>query len=140
MSLLSSPEARGPKSRCHWRSHSQMRSHPRALEVRMSAPSRGRRGGAAEEQREREPQADPLLSAESPGGARSHDPDHDPSRNQESETCVVAPHHRTNCGAPGITPSQCKARGCCFDNTISGVPWCFQPVAVDNSPDEECSF
>ncbi|XP_032721407.1 trefoil factor 1 [Lontra canadensis] len=58
----------------------------------------------------------------------------------ELDTCVVAPHHRTNCGAPGITPDQCKARGCCFDNTVSGVPWCFQPVAVDNSPDEECFF
>ncbi|XP_030874940.1 trefoil factor 1 [Leptonychotes weddellii] len=53
----------------------------------------------------------------------------------ELETCVVAPHHRTNCGVPGITPSQCKAKGCCFDNTVRGVPWCFHPVAVDNITD-----
>uniref|UniRef100_A0A452VP27 Trefoil factor 1 n=2 Tax=Ursus TaxID=9639 RepID=A0A452VP27_URSMA len=56
------------------------------------------------------------------------------------DTCVVAPHHRANCGTPGITPSQCKERGCCFDNTVSGVPWCFHPAAVENPPDEECSF
>ncbi|EFB28006.1 hypothetical protein PANDA_011479, partial [Ailuropoda melanoleuca] len=51
------------------------------------------------------------------------------------ETCVVAPHHRANCGAPGITPAQCKAKGCCFDSTVSGVPWCFHPAAVENQPD-----
>ncbi|NP_001123861.1 trefoil factor 1 precursor [Felis catus] len=56
------------------------------------------------------------------------------------ETCVVDPHKRTNCGSPGITPSQCKDKGCCFDNTVRGVPWCFFPVAVDNPPEEECSF
>ncbi|XP_045630153.1 trefoil factor 1 [Ursus americanus] len=53
----------------------------------------------------------------------------------ELDTCVVAPHHRANCGTPGITPSQCKERGCCFDNTVSGVPWCFHPAAVENPPD-----
>ncbi|XP_064432349.1 trefoil factor 1 [Mirounga angustirostris] len=53
----------------------------------------------------------------------------------ELETCVVAPHHRTNCGIPGITPSQCRAKGCCFDSTVRGVPWCFHPVAVDDTTD-----
>ncbi|XP_025719331.1 trefoil factor 1 [Callorhinus ursinus] len=58
----------------------------------------------------------------------------------ELETCVVDPPQRANCGPPGITSSQCKAKGCCFDNTLRGVPWCFHPVAVDNAADEECSF
>ena len=47
----------------------------------------------------------------------------------------MAPHHRANCGAPGITPAQCKARSCCFDDTVVGVPWCFHPAAVDNPPE-----
>uniref|UniRef100_A0A8C0TT63 Trefoil factor 1 n=1 Tax=Canis lupus familiaris TaxID=9615 RepID=A0A8C0TT63_CANLF len=53
----------------------------------------------------------------------------------QQETCTVAPHHRDNCGSPGITPSQCKDKGCCFDNTVRGVPWCYYPVAVDNPPE-----
>ncbi|XP_077611470.1 trefoil factor 1 isoform X3 [Crocuta crocuta] len=56
------------------------------------------------------------------------------------ETCDVDPHKRSNCGFSGITPSQCKDKGCCFDNTVRGVPWCFRPEPVDNPPEEECTL
>ncbi|XP_039101402.1 trefoil factor 1 isoform X4 [Hyaena hyaena] len=56
------------------------------------------------------------------------------------KTCDVDPHKRSNCGFSGITPSQCKDKGCCFDNTVRGVPWCFRPEPVDNPPEEECSL
>ncbi|XP_037000527.2 trefoil factor 1 [Artibeus jamaicensis] len=58
----------------------------------------------------------------------------------ETETCTVAPKHRTNCGFPGITPSQCAKRSCCFDDAIRGYPWCFYPLKVDNVQEEECEF
>uniref|UniRef100_A0A673SSE0 P-type domain-containing protein n=1 Tax=Suricata suricatta TaxID=37032 RepID=A0A673SSE0_SURSU len=57
-----------------------------------------------------------------------------------SETCDVQPHKRANCGVPGITPSQCRDKGCCFDNTVRGVPWCFRPEPVLSPPEEECSL
>uniref|UniRef100_G3N3Q9 Trefoil factor 1 n=2 Tax=Bos taurus TaxID=9913 RepID=G3N3Q9_BOVIN len=43
----------------------------------------------------------------------------------ETGTCQVEPHQRRNCGHPGITAKECKEKGCCFDNTVRGVPWCF---------------
>ncbi|XP_019521560.1 PREDICTED: trefoil factor 1 [Hipposideros armiger] len=58
----------------------------------------------------------------------------------QTETCAVDPGHRQNCGFPGVTPSQCADKGCCFDSTVPGVPWCFHPMAVDNLPEDECSF
>lgn len=50
-----------------------------------------------------------------------------------SETCTVAPKQRANCGYPGVTPSQCAEKGCCFDSSVPGYPWCFHPVKVDNA-------
>jgi hypothetical protein len=41
--------------------------------------------------------------------------------------CAMAPECRCDCGYPGITPSQCIARGCC-DNSTKGshaIPACF---------------
>ena len=29
------------------------------------------------------------------------------------------------CGHGGITKTQCESKGCCFDNTIAGIAWCF---------------
>uniref|UniRef100_A0A8C4L7W8 Trefoil factor 1 n=2 Tax=Equus asinus TaxID=9793 RepID=A0A8C4L7W8_EQUAS len=58
----------------------------------------------------------------------------------EAETCTVAAQARTNCGFPGVTASECKDKGCCFDDTVRGVPWCFHPVAVDDSSEDECPF
>lgn len=52
------------------------------------------------------------------------------------ESCTVAPRERANCGYSGITPAVCKAKGCCFDNTVSGVPWCFRPVSANKAPEE----
>lgn len=48
-----------------------------------------------------------------------------------SETCQVEPHQRTNCGHPGITAKECKDKGCCFDSTVRGVPWCFQTAPME---------
>ncbi|XP_007172758.1 trefoil factor 1 [Balaenoptera acutorostrata] len=58
----------------------------------------------------------------------------------EAETCQMGPHQRVNCGEPGITPTECKAKGCCFDSNIFGVPWCFHPVAIDEPSEGECQF
>ncbi|KAI4578763.1 hypothetical protein MJT46_000131 [Ovis ammon polii x Ovis aries] len=49
----------------------------------------------------------------------------------ETETCQVEPHQRKNCGHPGITAKECKDKGCCFDSTVRGVPWCFQTALVE---------
>lgn len=52
-----------------------------------------------------------------------------------SDTCQVEPHARVNCGFSGITAEQCEKKGCCFDTKVTGVPWCFNPVAVDDPTD-----
>lgn len=51
------------------------------------------------------------------------------------ETCTMAPSQRSNCGFPGVTPSQCAEKGCCFDSTIPGYPWCFHPLNVKDLPE-----
>lgn len=57
------------------------------------------------------------------------------------ETCEVGPTERRNCGFPGITATQCAAKGCCFNSATRGVPWCFHPSPVDrNAPEDECEF
>ena len=33
-------------------------------------------------------------------------------------------NNRVSCGWAGITQSQCRARGCCWDSSVAGVPWC----------------
>ncbi|KAG8546273.1 hypothetical protein GDO81_019343, partial [Engystomops pustulosus] len=40
----------------------------------------------------------------------------------------VYPLSRPHCGPPGVTADQCKQIGCCFDNTVEWMPWCFQPL------------
>ncbi|KAB0403520.1 hypothetical protein E2I00_002462, partial [Balaenoptera physalus] len=42
--------------------------------------------------------------------------------------CKVPAKERVDCGYPEVTPEQCNNRGCCFDSSISGVPWCFKPL------------
>ncbi|NP_001002990.1 trefoil factor 3 precursor [Canis lupus familiaris] len=49
--------------------------------------------------------------------------------------CEVPPKDRVDCGYPEITSEQCVNRGCCFDSSIHGVPWCFKPLQ-----DTECRF
>lgn len=48
------------------------------------------------------------------------------------EACAVMPRDRKNCGFPGVTAQQCKEKGCCFDDSIRGIPWCFQPPVIEN--------
>ncbi|KAM6224048.1 trefoil factor 3-like [Rhynchocyon petersi] len=42
--------------------------------------------------------------------------------------CAVPAKDRVDCGYPQVTPEQCNNRGCCFDSSISEVPWCFKPL------------
>ncbi|XP_073473376.1 putative gastrointestinal growth factor xP1 isoform X2 [Aquarana catesbeiana] len=49
--------------------------------------------------------------------------------------CSVQPVARVNCGEPGITPSQCTNKGCCYDSSDPDAIWCFYP-----KPNEECLF
>nr|XP_011724271.1 trefoil factor 3 [Macaca nemestrina] len=50
--------------------------------------------------------------------------------------CAVPAKDRVDCGYPQVTPEQCNNRGCCFDSSIVGVPWCFKPLQEQG----ECSF
>jgi len=43
----------------------------------------------------------------------------------EPDCDVGPPANRVNCGFPGIQAQACYERGCCFDSSIPGVPWCF---------------
>ncbi|XP_005375887.2 PREDICTED: trefoil factor 2 [Chinchilla lanigera] len=43
---------------------------------------------------------------------------------------------RKNCGFPGITSDQCFNLGCCFNSSVAGVPWCFNPLPSQAS--QEC--
>uniref|UniRef100_A0A8D1BVU0 Trefoil factor 3 n=1 Tax=Sus scrofa TaxID=9823 RepID=A0A8D1BVU0_PIG len=49
--------------------------------------------------------------------------------------CAVPAKDRVDCGYPQVTPEQCNNRGCCFDSSIPGVPWCFKPLQ-----ETECTF
>ncbi|XP_074088197.1 trefoil factor 1 [Macrotis lagotis] len=55
-----------------------------------------------------------------------------------SETCNMEPKQRVNCGHPGITEHECRAKNCCFDDRILHFPWCFHPQAVPT--EDECIF
>uniref|UniRef100_A0A4W2DM58 Trefoil factor 3 n=1 Tax=Bos indicus x Bos taurus TaxID=30522 RepID=A0A4W2DM58_BOBOX len=49
--------------------------------------------------------------------------------------CAVPAKDRVDCGYPEVTPEQCNNRGCCFDSSIHGVPWCFKPLQEAGEPD-----
>ena len=38
---------------------------------------------------------------------------------------IGRPQDRVNCGFIHMRPRQCTARGCCWDTSVLGVPWCF---------------
>ncbi|EHB03613.1 Trefoil factor 2 [Heterocephalus glaber] len=38
--------------------------------------------------------------------------------------------NRKNCGFPHISSNQCFKKGCCFNSSIAGVPWCFYPLPI----------
>ncbi|XP_075114820.1 pregnancy zone protein-like [Leptodactylus fuscus] len=39
--------------------------------------------------------------------------------------CAVNPRERSDCGRPNISKEECEQKGCCFDSSIHGTPWCF---------------
>ncbi|NXF89564.1 TFF2 factor, partial [Eubucco bourcierii] len=41
--------------------------------------------------------------------------------------CKVPAMQRNNCGYPGISAAECRKIGCCFNNSIPDMPWCFTP-------------
>ncbi|XP_062983764.1 uncharacterized protein LOC134399610 [Elgaria multicarinata webbii] len=45
----------------------------------------------------------------------------------QQRNCNVPPRRRRECGWAGISRQQCVSRGCCFNNSIRGVKWCFNP-------------
>ena len=47
---------------------------------------------------------------------------------------VGNPKHRVDCGFPGIKEETCLYAGCCWDTTVSGVPWCFHGVDTTVPP------
>ncbi|PFX29063.1 integumentary mucin C.1-like [Stylophora pistillata] len=47
----------------------------------------------------------------------------------------IPPPKRRDCGYPGIQREKCENdRGCCFDHTVRGVPWCFHGHERPNPP------
>lgn len=39
----------------------------------------------------------------------------------------IDPNKRLDCGYYGIRKEECEVhRGCCYDDTVQGVPWCFR--------------
>lgn len=49
----------------------------------------------------------------------------------------MEPRSRINCGFPGVTQFQCREKGCCFDDTVIGYPWCFHPVPIQTPEPED---
>ncbi|XP_010634780.1 trefoil factor 2 isoform X1 [Fukomys damarensis] len=41
--------------------------------------------------------------------------------------------NRKNCGYLHISRDQCFEKGCCFNSSIPGVPWCFYPLPLQAS-------
>ncbi|XP_020602760.1 fibropellin-3-like [Orbicella faveolata] len=41
----------------------------------------------------------------------------------QTEICSVAPQNRQGCGKG--SKEECENRGCCYNSSIRGVPWCF---------------
>ena len=40
--------------------------------------------------------------------------------------CVGSPSSRVDCGYPGITATSCAKKKCCWDESVAGVPFCYQ--------------
>jgi uncharacterized protein YegL len=59
---------------------------------------------------------------------------HDYEYTVRSEVCAIEPEDRVECGWPGILISECLSHvGCCFDDSIPDVLWCFHQKQVDCS-------
>lgn len=48
-------------------------------------------------------------------------------------TCNGDPSKRKDCGWGRINESQCQELGCCFDDTVKGVPWCSYKLPGDSA-------
>ena len=42
-----------------------------------------------------------------------------------SGSCDVDPAYRSDCGWVGIDEDGCKSKGCCWDSSIEGKPYCY---------------
>ena len=42
------------------------------------------------------------------------------------QPCNMHPYERKECGWFGISRATCESRGCCYDDSMYGVKWCFQ--------------
>ena len=38
----------------------------------------------------------------------------------------IRPEQRMDCGWPGVTKFSCENKRCCYDDSVSGFPWCFR--------------
>ena len=47
--------------------------------------------------------------------------------------CVAKPDNRIDCGSVSDPPQVCRAKGCCYDDSVPPARWCFQP-AVPPAP------
>jgi hypothetical protein len=57
---------------------------------------------------------------------------HDYEYTVRSEVCDIHPDDREECGWPGILISECLSHaGCCFDDSIPDVLWCFHQKQED---------
>lgn len=45
------------------------------------------------------------------------------------ECSAVIPADRKDCGYMGISKEECEGKECCYDNSLSGSPWCFHKAA-----------
>ena len=49
----------------------------------------------------------------------------------DTRTCVFEdPRNRVDCGYPRITSDDCISKGCCWDSSVKGVPFCFNPEEI----------
>lgn len=55
------------------------------------------------------------------------------------QTCSGDPIKRQDCGWNRITENQCAELGCCFDDRVKGVPWCFYQMQ-QSSKDRNFKF
>lgn len=63
----------------------------------------------------------------------------------EGGVCSVEAEDRNDCGWVGIDEATCEGRGCCYDETVSDVAWCFYPTdnkcyGIDPEEREDCGY
>ena len=47
-------------------------------------------------------------------------------------SCDLGSKNKIDCGYPGISREECENTGCCFDDTIHNVIWCFIKYSAGN--------